>query len=73
MEPAVGLGCILGPTRREWEEDKEKQKRYIRTSKYTSSMVASQQEKALQARLKKTKKNTVVTFLLFKRPQSPAG
>ena len=56
MEPAVGLGCILRVS-----TDKEKQQHYIRTSKNTPSMVASQQDRAPQARLKKRKKNTAVT------------
>ncbi len=40
MEPAVGLGCILGSA---GEEDKEKQQHYIRERKYTSSTAVSQQ------------------------------
>lgn len=71
MEPAVGLGCILKSARREQEEeDKKKQQNYIRASTYTSSMVVSQRDKVRQARPKKRRENT---FLLFKRPQSPAG
>lgn len=81
VEPAVGLGCILRSAQWEQEEDEDtggkkskKQKHYVRASKYTSSMVVSQQDKEPQARMaKKTRKNTVVTFLLFKRPQCPVG
>lgn len=70
MEPAVGLGCILRSARRGREEDKEKQQHYIRTSEYTFSMVASQQDKTPPGRLKKRMKTTVVMFC-FSKGHSP--
>ena len=52
MEPAVGLGCILGSAQEvgwEEEEEKEKQQHNIRASKYTSSIVVAQQDSVPQA------------------------
>lgn len=55
----------------EEEEDKEKQQCCIRSSKYTSGIVVSQQDKVPQARPKKRRKNTAVTFLAFQKATGP--